>query len=193
MSTKHTATLPDNTVATRTSANRVYPFTVAVGPEPKAERIARLISKIENRRAEGARYTATADYAEQGRPLAFKQGNYDKADNGKWVSPNGAEYGRQYTYTGAITVWSIETDGTEAGARAAIVTTFREYAANAVEGVADLERQLADAKTGPELIGGWHVSGWQSRADLAAKEQGKMQGVYPLRTVVILEVTIVTK
>jgi hypothetical protein len=200
MSTKHSAILPDGTVATRKSENNVYPFLVAVGPAPKAEVIAGLHADIDYQSKLAARYTVAADYAEAGRSMKLRAARYTpKADEGSWIATEAearaelgqdVELGRQYTYTGQITVSDIVVDGTEASARAAIVTTYRGYAAGCVERVANRKQAIADAEAGPDLVGSWRVSGWQSRSDLAAKQRDKMRRSFPAREVVVITATI---
>lgn len=191
MSTKHTATLPDNTVATRTSANRVYPFAVAVGPAPKSEIIASLAYSVKE-------HTGYADEAQEIIDYITNGGEIKLIGSAGWecmyatgLKPRRSRSGNE-SRLGMRRVGLSYTEGKGTMAEQAIAF-HAEILAGEQRSAADAALKHAMATDGPEFVGGWHVSGWQSRADLAAKEQGKMQACYPGRTVVILEATIVTK
>jgi hypothetical protein len=191
MSTKHTATLPDNTVATRTSANRVYPFAVAVGPAPKSEIIASLAYSVKE-------HTGYADEAQEIIDYITNGGEIKLLGSAGWESmyATGLKPRRSRSANearlGMRRVGLSYTEGKGTMAEQAIAF-HAEILADALERAANAALKHAMAGDGPEFVGGWFVSGWQSRADLAAKERDKMSRAYPGREVTVLTATIVTK
>lgn len=185
MSTKHTVTFPDGTTATRTSANRSYPFAVAISPMPRAERIQRLQDSARTSASYIADYQEVIDYLQAGGEIERTEGFLPTvyATN---LKPGRSRSGNEQS-RGQRSI------GFRDDTREEIVAKYEGYRTSCEEAVAKAEREIAEAEAGPDLVGGWHLSGWQSRDDLARKERDRMAGVYPGRQVLILDSERITK
>jgi hypothetical protein len=174
MSTKHTVTLPDGTIAKRTSANRVYPYAVAVGPAPKAEVLAMLGRALKAEKGYLARYERIVAYLENGGELVTKVDFMTSI-----MAPGLGANERALGY------------GNET--REGILAKYAGYAKQSANRIVQYGEEIAETTEGPELIGEWTVSGWQSRAELAHKHRNHMQSVFPDRHVMVVETEYVTK
>jgi len=185
MSTKHTVTLPDSTIATRTSATRVYPFAVALSPETKTEIVENLRYRIERAIAYIAECEEALGYLEAGGELVTA-GDFIKSVYAVNLPPrvtssvHEQRRGQRWLGGSSATRESIIAD--TLATKASTVTRLAEY-----------QDQLAAAEAGPEEVGAWSVTGWQSRLDLAHKEQAKQAAHFPGRRTVILNAEYVTK
>lgn len=188
MSTKHIATLPDGTIVKRTSAGRVYPYTVAVSPMPRAELVEILERRIAASVEYNADYAEVLNYARMGGELV-EVGNSIFATN---LAPK-RHADRQAQARGQRNVgWTF---GRNEGRDFAEIV-LEQYADHLVRGercLAKEELELEAAITGPALVGPWFVTGWQSRNDLALKESDRARGCYRNREVRIVETEHTTK
>lgn len=184
MSTIHTVTLPDNTTARRTSANRVYPFVIALEPPVTA----RLLEAAE---ADLARFTAhqavlieTAEYLEAGRPVRLGEPNSLGWANLYLVESTHLQNDRGIGWVSDGQFQGRSVEGTlqeQAAAWFRTVITSDEHL------VARIER----LKAAPERCGNWEAVTWCSRSDLATKAAAQYGTAD--RRAVILDTTMVTK
>lgn len=188
MSTKHTVTLPDGTIGKRTSANRVYPFAVAVAPMPRAE----LVGILERRIAASLKYNA--GYRET---LAYVEAGGELVEVGHSIFAVNLEpvpyADREAEARGQRNVgWTF---GSNEGRDFAeiVLMQYAEYLAIGERTLIAEELALKEAIEGPAVVGSWTVHGWQSREDLARKELDKVRGYFHGRDVVIVESVFVTK
>jgi hypothetical protein len=165
MSIRHSVTLPDGTVATRTSENRVYSHVVVQGPEPKAtvlERQHRTLSRMQSERAHSQRIV---DYAEAGGEFTvnltgnlFAPGltDLDPYRGLGWTSHDGRFLGQEGdTFAEQVIGWF--------GQR------------NSIENIRKVEAEIQATESGPEWVGPWAARTWSSRLGLATKAAVKYQ------------------
>lgn len=185
MSTKHTATLPDGTIATRTSLNRVYPFVIALGPRAVDDVVATLTAGADESDRQAARYTATADYLENGGELVVSTVTLWGDHSVDYVLAtglphNGASFEgvaeRGITRLGRAGHPDVET------ARTNVAAEMRGYAADAIARSADLRARAATA-----TLGAWGAAAWSSRRELAEKVAASTRAKDPSREVRIIE------
>lgn len=187
MSTKHTVTLADGSVATRTSANRVYPYAVAVGPASKAEVIERLTKDVADNEGYLASYNEVIAYLVAGGELEVVEGYYGGATTyAKGLKPNRSS-SRDEVARGERRI-GLTGDSVEA-----ILERYRKYARDTTSSIESLKTERLKVAKGPSRVGKWRVSGWSSRPELAAKERDRLAGRYPGREVVVVETAYVTK
>jgi hypothetical protein len=184
MSTKHTATLPDGTIATRTSANRVYPFVIARGPLPVEEIRADLEAEAVHSDEFAARYAALADYLDNGGELVAREGGEFGVRYTRVFAtglPHGGAFEPFNAHRGIATIGSAEFDSVDA-VRTRVSERMRKYAADAVKRSADLRERKSTATPG-----GWAAAAWSSRSELAARTAESTRRLDPRREVRVLD------
>lgn len=188
MSTKHTVTLPDGTIGKRTSANRVYPFAVAVGPMPRAELVEILERRIIDEKAYLVNYREVLAYVQAGGELV--QHRESIFATGLLPAKSSSHFSRSLGQRDVG--WTF---GTNKGRDLAevVVESYSDYLGRGESALTKHELALKAAIEGPALIGTWTVHGWQSRDDLARKELDKVRGYFRGRDVAIVESVFVTK
>lgn len=165
MSTRHSVTLPDGTIATRTSENRSYSHVVVQGPESKAtvlERQHRTLSRMQSERAHSQRIV---DYAEAGGEFTvnltgnlFAPGlaDLDPYRGLGWVSHDGKFLGQEGdTFAEQVIEW------------------FNKR--STIESIQKMEAEIQATESGPEWVGAWEARTWSSRLGLAEKAAVKFR------------------
>lgn len=198
MSTKHTATLPDGTTATRTSANRLYPFAVAVGPRDPEVWAAHL-----------AKQAADADATADTIAAAAAAGRYAVRSRGFGSYAEQGYNGYEVILKGSTVAWHSNRQG-QVEDTIDMIGKGRGYIAEAAEFMAvyashrvdEFRRQADTARDtiaaildGTADLGAWHVTGWQSRLDLAQKEHARVAGYTGSgeAVVIVTAIEIITK
>lgn len=185
MSTIHTVTLPDNTTARRTSANRVYPFVIALEPPVTARLLEAAEADLVRLRKHNSQMIAVAEYLEAGGSVHLGE-------------PNALGWANVYL-TDAAHLQSSDrgigwiSDGKFQGRT--VEGTLQEQAAAWFRSVVSSDEHLAarvdQLKAAPERFGDWEAVTWCSRADLATKAAAQYGTAD--RRAVILDTTMVTK
>lgn len=191
MSTKHTATLPDGRKATRTSANRVYPYVIAVGPLSHEQQVADYEDAIARHKTERDRLIALADYLEQGGELVVSHRNEFGVDHDYVLAtgmPNNGNSMSWYTHRGIGTLgWDY--DGyTVDEVRTKVAARSREFAASSQQQADTIRERISTIE--PDV---WRADSWSSRPDLAAKAAEKVRARDRRREVRVLDTVRVTK
>lgn len=185
MSTKHTATLPDGTIATRTSANRVYPFVIAIAPRAVGDVVASLTAEADESDRNGARYTATADYLDNGGELVVSTVHLWGDHSADYVLATGLPYnGASFEGVAERGITRIGGSGypdVEA-ARTGVAAEMRRFAADATTRAAEL-RTAAVAST----LGTWGAAAWSSRRELAERTAASIRAKDPRREVRVID------
>ncbi len=190
MSTKHTATLPDGTIAKRTSANRSYPFVIALAPlsaehivddirasvARAEERLTYLRSVVEYLSAGGEIIEGTAPYPFQSARPVWATG----------LPNNGRD--ERYDLWRGLGLMSGEWSGTNLDDfRAKTIERMTSSIATEEAFVAGEGKRIAGIK-----VGTWTAAAWASRPELAAKTAESTRRLDPRREVRIIDTERVT-
>jgi hypothetical protein len=178
MSTKHTATLPDGTEVKRTSANRVYPFMVALGPQPKAAEVEQLKAQIDQNVAYRDRYVAAIEYVTNGGELIHTQTTYG--------SDRMTATGLKDPWDSRKASWIISGPATPE----ALVELWAGYRDTAAKNIYALQQAIGDTLSGPDFIGGWVSAGWCGSRELAERAERTQRNRTPQRSTRIIETVI---
>lgn len=153
---KHTATLPDGTIATRNSKTRVYSHVVVMGPEKAALRADSYRRSIEYKLEEIARYFATIE--------TIKTATARKDNIGRLV------------FSGERVSWSKSTEIEIS--RVETIAKYTGWIKDLHGAIENLKAEIEKLENGPELIGGWDAISWASRLDLATKAAASLGNPY---------------
>lgn len=153
---KHTAQLPDGTIATRNSKTRVYSHVVVMGPEKAALRAESYRRSIEYKLEEIARYVATIE-------------------NLKVATPREDNRGR-LVFPGQRIAWSESTDVETS--RIETIATYTDFIDGLNRTIENLKVAIEKLENGPELVGTWGAVSWAGRLDLATKYVASLANPY---------------
>lgn len=183
MTTKHTATLPDGTIAKRTSASRVYPYVIAVAPRS----VESMRDDIRASNAQGeeriAYYRSVVEYLAGGGEIVEGAAPYPfdsvRPVHAPGLAYNGHDEAREsWRGLGLMGEWSgVTLDDF----RAKTITRFTDYADAE-------ERRIAEAveRISTLTVGKWTASAWASRPELAEKTAESVRRLDPRREVRVL-------
>lgn len=185
MSTKHTATLPDGTIAKRTSASRVYPFVIAVGPL-SVEHIVDDIRAAVGRAKERLAYLRTVvDYLANDGEIVEGTAPYPfETVRPVWATglPNNGRDERFDVWRGLGLMSGNWSGRTLEDFRAKMIERMTDSISREEEFVAAEGKRIAGIKVGP-----WKAAAWASRPDLATKTAESTRRLDPRRTVLVLD------
>lgn len=185
MSTKHTATLPDGTIAKRTSATRVYPFVIARGPLTVEHQIEDIRAGIARGVERIGYLRSVVDYLTNGGEIIEGRGPYP-FESARPVHatglPNNGHDERRDAWRG-LGLMGNEFQGMDLDEfRAKMIARFTEYADSEERRNAESEARIPTLK-----VGAWAAAAWSSRADLAGKTAESTRRLDPRREVLVLE------
>lgn len=147
---KHRITLPDGTVATRSSKNRTYTHVVALGPVNAGHLVTLARKSIERCERGISEHQHVIDFVESGGEFTVRNDSFGP----NYSLPNGSRvsvaFRAEDPKEGALD-WARE------GVEALQLSAARDLA------------KIAELEAGPEFVGTWVAASWASRADLAEK------------------------
>ena len=170
MTTIHTATLPDGTIAYRTSRNRVYSHVIAIGPRARADVVRYLEDDLVREELSVAGHRRIIEYVKAGGELVLgEKRSFLRSVHAPGLT--GIDPYRGIGWVGNDGTFLL-TEGETLAVQ--VITWYSQFADE--ERLTSRRAKITDTAAGPEWIGGWEAMTWASRPDLAEKAAARHRG-----------------